>query len=396
MFRLAHRAWIRRVVTLGCGLLLLAWGAVAQTSSPWAWGPHLGAITADSAAISWHTSRPVAIDLHYGLARVYDLTGVWEETLTLDRHEGTAEMWLRDLLPDEAYRYQVVVYEGDAVFPSEVGTFLTPTASLRSFSFAVYGGTNSLSDRHRLVATTIAAEAEGRPVFHLGDLIDASATDPLASTFWAISDLARGHPYLPIVGDQDSGQAAFFDAFALPAGGGMAQEEWWSLDYGNVHFVALSSSAASSGTMTQLAWLEQDLASADEPFIVALTHEPIYSSAYDDGVNEALRDAWESLFKEHGVRLVVSGGTNWYEHIYAGGIHHITTGGGGGPLADPAEQTIPGTVFQRARLLHYLRITVADDALRVETIPVASVSDDIVLLVPSGRSVDSFVLRATP
>ena len=396
MFRLAHRAWFWGVVAIGCALLVVPWGAVAQTSSPWSWGPHLGAVSPDSAAISWDTSRPVAIDLHYGLARVYDLTGVWEETLTLDRHEGTAEIWLRDLLADEAYRYQVVVYEGDAVFPSEIGTFFTPTATLRSFSFAVYGGTNALSDRHRLVASTIAEEGEGRPVFHLGDLIDASAADPLASTFWAIGDLARSHPFLPIVGNLDTGQAAFFDAFALPAGGGTAQEEWWSLDYGGIHIIALSSSAASSGMAQQLEWLEQDLAAAEGQIIVVLTHEPIYSSAYEDGVNETLQNAWENLFKEHGVRLVISGDTNWYEHVYVGGIHHITSGGGGGPLADPANQAIPGTVFQRARLLHYLRFTVADDALRVEAIPVASVSDDVVLLVPSGRSVDSFVLRPTP
>ena len=388
-----------RIQMLAClFVVLLAGPCAAQVGgSPWVWGPHLGAVSEESIAISWMTARSVAIDLHYGLARVYDATGTWDETLTLDRHDGAAEIWLRDLLAGEVYRYQVVIYEGDAVFPSEAGTFRTPSESLRTFSFAAYGGTSSLPDRHKLVSQTIAETHPGAPVFHMGDLMDVGQAEPLATTFWAIADLARSRPFFPIVGDSDVRGSEYFDAFALPLGGGIAQEQWWSFDYGNIHFVGLDSTLThpnDAATMReQVNWLAQDLATAAGKFVVVFAHHPLYSSAYPNGVSTVLRDALEPLFRAHNVRLILSGGTNWYEHIYIDGIHHVTTGGGGGPLTGAPETSVPGTVFRRVGLLHYVRVTVADDALRVEAIPVASVSGESILLVPSGRSIDSFVLR---
>jgi len=388
-----------RIQMLAClFVVLLAVPCATQVgSSPWVWGPHLGTVSEESIAISWMTARSVAIDLHYGLARVYDATGAWDDTLTLDRHDGAAEIWLRGLLAGEAYRYQVVIYEGDAVFPSEVGTFRTPSDSLRTFSFAAYGGTSSLPDRHKLVSQTIAETHPGAPVFHMGELMDVGQDDPLATTFWAIADLARSRPFLPIVGDSDVLGSGYFSAFAIPLGGGAAQEQWWSFDYGSVHFVGLDSTLThpnDAETMQeQVDWLAQDLAAAAEKFVVVFAHHPLYSSAYPTGVNTVLRDALEPLFRAHGIRLVLSGDTHWYEHIYVDGIHHVTTGGGGGPLAGVPETSAPGTVFRRVGLLHYVRVTVADNALRVETIPVASVSGESILLVPSGGSIDSFVLR---
>jgi len=44
-------------------------------------------------------------------------------------------------------------------------------------------------------------------------------------------------------------------------------------------------------------------------------------------------------------------------------------------------------------MLHYVRCTLADDSLLIEAIPVASVVDDVIYLVPSGRSIDTMLLR---
>ena len=123
-----------RVVLSGLFLVLaIGVAASSQVESPVIWGPVLGVVGETSIAISWNTLRAVGADLHYSDATVYDTTEIWEETLSFEPHEGVAEIQLRDLAPGSTYRYQVVIYEGDAVYPSPIGYFTTVSAEARPF-----------------------------------------------------------------------------------------------------------------------------------------------------------------------------------------------------------------------------------------------------------------------
>jgi len=380
-------------------LALVTFIAAGETSSPWAWGPLLGAVGEDSIAICWETSRPVSIDLHYSLARVYDATKTWEETLTFDKHEGHGEVWLRDLTPGETYRYQLVAFEGDAVYPSRVGTFRTSSEDLRSFSFAVYGETRSYPDRHKIVARTIARdEPEGSFVVHVGGIVESPSPERMANFFWAIDELGRSHPYIPVVDDRTSGGPGYYESFALPPGGGKSDEEWWSFDYGSAHLIGLDSSVVGRddrATMEELAWLREDLAEAEGKLIVVFLSSPLHSSLYPSGEDGALCSLFEPLLASSGVKVVISGGMSGYEHIYTNGIHYVTTGGGGDPLAGPVGPTPPGEVFRRPGLLNYIRVTIAGDAMKVEAIPVGFVEDERVQLSPTGMAIDAFVVRSS-
>lgn len=387
----------RTLVGLALLVLLVTLCATAQSSSPWAWGPILGAVGDDLVVISWETSRSVSVDLHYGLAQVHDASGAWDETLTFDRQEGRAEIWLRDLTPGTDYRFQLIAYEGDAVYPTKLGSFHTSSQTARSFSFAVYGHTASFPDRHKLVADTIAHdEADAAFVVHVGKLVDSLTPERIGNYLWAIDDLARSTAYLTVVGSDDPNQTAYYQTFALPQGGGVAGEQWWSFDYGIVHVLGLDSTLTDPSrarAQEQLAWLRRDLATTDATFVVVLTTSGLYGSSYPDGRNEALVALWEPIFRANGVDLVLSAQIGGYEHVYAGGIHHITTGGGGGPLAEPPDGSVPRLVFSRYGLLHYIRITLADDALQAEAVPVASIIADEIYLTPSSRAIDTVVIR---
>jgi len=390
-------AWISRATIVLCLLIWMPIGACcAQMSAPWSWGPILGAVGEEHVAITWSTHRPVGFDLRYSLAQVYDATGQWEETLTFDRHEGVAEIWLQDLMPSSAYRYQLIFYEGDAVYPTEVGGFRTLTPAARSFSFAVYGATQSFPDRHKLVADAIASGEEAAIVFHAGGLVATPTEERFDNFFWAIADLARSHPFVSVIGGRDADASLYFDYLALPVGGGFADEQWWSFDYGSVHFVGLDSTVA-EGTPAELraqtAWLEDDLSQVVGKIVVVLSHDALYSASYPGEQNGALCTAWERLFREHGVDVVLSASETCYEHIYRHGIHYVNTGGGGAPLTPAPKGTAAGTVFRRYGMLHYLRGTFADDSLLLEAIPVASVVDDAIYLAPTGRSIDTVLVR---
>ena len=387
------------LILLSVALVVATWGSAVtgQPTPPWSWGPILGAIGEESVALTWKTIRPVGFDFSYSLAQVYDSSGQWEETLTYEGHKGVAEIWLHDLLPGSTYRFQLVFYEGDAVYPTEIGSFQTIRPDSRSFSFATYGATASHPDRHKLVADTIAQQTDVSLVIHSGGLVEYPTEDRFENFFWAMSDLGRTSPYSAIIGEHDRDDGLYFENFALPSGGGLHDEQWWSFDYGPVHFVGLDSTLSDlteeAAMQEQTAWLMQDLSQAQDQIIVVFSADPLYSAAYNSGENARLLALWEPTFRQYGVDIVFSSAVHCYEHIYRNGIHHVISGGGGATLMSPPPSSVPGTVFRRYGLLHYVVGTIADEALRIEMIPVASVVEDVITLSASGRSIDTFIVN---
>jgi len=378
-------------------LVAFALVATAQSTPPWSWGPILGAVSEESVALTWKTVRSVGFDFSYSLAQIYDSTGQWEEILTYEDHKGVAEIWLHDLLPGTTYRFQLVFYEGDAVYPTEVGTFRTIEPEARSFSFAAYGATATHPDRHKLVADTIAQQTDVSLVIHSGGLVEYPTEERFQNFFWAMADLGRTCPFLAIIGEHDRDDGLYFENFALPSGGGLRDEQWWSFNYGPVHFVGLDSTLSGlteeAAMQEQTTWLKQDLSQAQDQIIVVFTADPLYSASYDSGENERLLEIWEPVFRQYGVDIVVSSAVHCYEHIYVDGIHHVISGGGGAPLLPSPSSTVPGTVFQRYGLLHYIEGTVADNVLQIKVIPIASVTADVVTRSASGRSIDTFIVQ---
>jgi hypothetical protein len=386
--------------------------AIAQLDSPWAWGPTLGAFGETFVTVTWSVTRPVEIEVHYGREEVYLEEGTWEETLFFPRHQGQALIPLDDLEPGTAYRYQLIVYEGDASHPGPMGRFTTLGREDDGFRFLVYGNTGGFPERHGLVVNAMMSSSENsRCVINLGPPIRSTAPEEVAAFFSVIDPLALSQPYLAVAGapERADEERTFYDMFALPAGGGTSGEQWWSLDIGAVHLVAMDVSTpegpeAAALITQQVAWLEQDLTGSSAPIKILLLREPIYSSLYPGGVDEGLRLRWEAILRDGGVDLVLAGGLGRYEHIFMRGIHHVVTSGGGGVLADAAQERAPGTVFSRYGTLHYLYVTVdAEGAVRVEAIPVGVVYDvgldeegqpiEEVHLVLGGVPMEAFTIR---
>ncbi|MEN6368126.1 MAG: hypothetical protein ABFD77_00305 [Thermotogota bacterium] len=389
----------RGVLTVVALLSLSLSCAATQAPSPWLWSPYLGAIGTDFVAISWKTARPVTIDVRYARVAGGSAVDSWDETLTFEQQQGIGEIWLRGLVPGSTYRYQVIAYEGAAMYPTRLGTFRIPSEDSSLFTFLAYGETRLLADRHKLVADTMAeGEPEAAFVVHVGGLVEAPDTAQYTNLFWAIAALAGLHPYLPVHAEARFVGEEYYETFALPVGGGESAEQWWSFDYGGVHVVGLDSTLvgpeSEAAMREQIAWLRGDLARSAPAarFVVVVCSLPLYS-ACTSAASQTLRDAWEALFLEYGVDVVVSGGEGGYEHIFQNGIHYVVTAGGGGPLGPATCDSAAGTVSRRANALHYLRITLSEGMLRVEAVPVAWVTDDDVLPTPDAEPMDSFVVE---
>ncbi len=117
--------------------------------------------------------------------------------------------------------------------------------------------------------------------------------------------------------------APFRDVFALPGNGA---EQWYSYDWGRIHFVAIDTEADYA---TQAEWLDRDLAASTLPWKIVYMHRPPYSSG-NHGSDMPLRRLLAPIFEKHDVQLVLAGHDHDFERTKPqGGVAYVVTGGGG-------------------------------------------------------------------
>ena len=97
-------------------------------------------------------------------------------------------------------------------------------------------------------------------------------------------------------------------------------EEWYSFDYGNAHFVFLNDTVFMPAVIAgaERTWLEADLRRADMnranvPWIFVVHHKPLYTCLSNHSPNIDLRSAWQPLFDQYHVDMVIAGHNHVYE-----------------------------------------------------------------------------------
>lgn len=132
--------------------------------------------------------------------------------------------------------------------------------------------------------------------------------------------LERDVKFYASLGNHDERTQRFYEHF------NMEGELYYSFDVSehDVRFVALYSDYLDP---PQLEWIEQELSGSDELWKIVFFHHPIYSSGGYHGPDEALREALEPLFLEHGVDVVFTGHEHFYERVEPqGGIVYFING----------------------------------------------------------------------
>jgi 3',5'-cyclic AMP phosphodiesterase CpdA len=135
-------------------------------------------------------------------------------------------------------------------------------------------------------------------------------------------------PMLAVPGNHESNAsngkpAMYLDMFSLPSNGPAGlEEEFYSYDYGNCHFVCLSSNVL-AGEQVALGgmqapdydaiknWIASDLGSSDATWKIVVLHHPPYA-VVDDSVAAAVLSEWEPLLVSAQVDLVLCG----HQHVY--------------------------------------------------------------------------------
>jgi len=367
-----------RVLLYGLGGIVLVgivgytalhlWIADLQRAHPH--GPTLQSVAPDSIWVVWDTVEPTLGLVEYGLTSELGLAA--EETEAAQHHE----LQLVGLQPYTEYYYQV---DG-----GQTAKFRTAAAADQGdFRFAVFGDTRSGDAVHRAIIKRIL-EAAPDFALHTGDLVESGRHRSEWDRFFKIeAPLLRTVPFYPTLGNHEdyapeSSASQYVELFHLPG-----NELWYTFDYGNARFICLKADATPPDFYPgeeQLAWLEEQLASSEAPWLFVFFHVGVFTSRSEGTLEIGMRDSLVPLFEQYGVDAVFMGHHHSYERIRVNGITYIVTAGGGASLYELG-QPEPGSQAA-ASAHHFTLIEVQGERLYGRAID------------RRGRVIDSFELRA--
>jgi len=247
------------------------------------------------------------------------------------------------LTPDTRYLARV----GSECCRSEWFEARTAPEAFEPFTFIYVGDTqNDILPYAPRVYRNIATHfPDARFLMHAGDLVLSSGDDDTWGEFYeAGSWLFRQIPQFPSPGNSDHHRwtldpvdtrklyPQWHATFNLPANGPDGLEGvTYYVDYPGIRLISLYSNFESMAddrhiyiregvrvtpemVAAQTEWLDEVLASNEQPWTAVTFHHPVYT-AREDRENEWLREEWKSLFEQYGVDLVLQG----HDHLYSRG-----------------------------------------------------------------------------
>jgi predicted phosphodiesterase len=228
---------------------------------------------------------------------------------------NTHQVELTSLSPNTKYFYKV---SGDSGEWSSVYNFTTAPDSAINWTFLVAGDSRSNYDDWDSVVQAMAVNTEARLLFFGGDILSDFDTQSEWYEWMNPAQQLISHvPFISNKGNHEDDSTGdpwdnYLNTFAFPG-----NEEYFSFDYGNAHFIVLNTEDTSNSS--QLSWLENDLQAASSdpsnPWIFVTFHKPPYGSGGHDSDLDA-RANLVPLFRDYDVDVVFSGHNHFYQRTY--------------------------------------------------------------------------------
>jgi len=308
-------------------------------------GPYLQQVTPSSVIIRWRTDIATDAVVRYGIT-----TGALNLSAAGNQSGTEHEVLVSGLTPGSAYYYSVgdlagTLAGGDSSYKFRASPTNVASGSVRIWVIGDSGTANSSARAVRDAYLEFSGDRAADIWLMLGDNAYQDGTDAeyQSAVFDMYPMILRNTPLWPTLGNHDGHSAdsnnelgPYFDIFTLPRNGeagGIASgtEAYYSFDYGNIHFVTLDSyqtDRSVGGAM--LTWLENDLATTSQEWLVAFWHHPPYTKGSHDSDIEAglidMRERALPILESYGVDLVLSGHSHSYERSYLIDSHYGSSG----------------------------------------------------------------------
>lgn len=302
-------------------------------------GPYLQLATQDSIIIRWRTDQPTDSVVNYGPAPG-DLPMQVSDAVAGTLHE----LRVSGLAADTRYSYSVGSSAETLAGDDEYHHFRTAPLLGTSTPTRVWAiGDSGTADADAAAVRNAFKNftgARGADVWlMLGDNAYNSGRgrEYQAAVFGTYPALLRTSVAWPTIGNHDaisadspSESGPYYTVFTLPRAGeagGLASgtEAYYSFDHGNIHFISLDSQDTNrSPTGAMMTWLENDLASTLQEWIIAYWHHPPYTRGSHNSDNDGdssgrMRDMREialPILEAGGVDLVLTGHSHSYERTF--------------------------------------------------------------------------------
>ncbi len=322
-------------------------------------GPYLQVAKPDGITVCWRTDVATDGVVSFGATPGNLNQSVTDPTKTQDHF-----VHLTGLAPETDFVYAVGSSAGMMVGDDLDHVFRTspPSGTARPTRVWALGDCGTANANARAVRDAYLNEtgsARTDLVLLLGDNAYTRGTDGEYefAIFRTYTDMLKKSTFWSTRGNHEASALEYFSIFEMPTNGeagGLSSgtENYYSFDYGNVHFVCLdshSTSRAVGGTMWT--WAQADLASTNQDWIVAFWHHPPYTKGSHNSDTELglveMRTNFLPLLESHGVDIVLAGHSHSYERTFLINGHYgdtttwnpssmVVDGGDGRPAGDGA------------------------------------------------------------
>ncbi|UCD37249.1 MAG: metallophosphoesterase [Fidelibacterota bacterium] len=290
-------------------------------------GPYLQNVQQHSITIMWETSQPTLDAVEYWSSN--SVKQLVSDTDSTQIHEIT----LVDLMEESEYWYRIVTAAGK----SRKYSFQTAVKETSPFTFAAYGDNKSGPFNHKRVADLILAKKPNL-VMHNGDLVDRGGIDKQWDKlfFGPAERMMHSIPLFPVLGNHEDHADNYYNYFSLPG-----NEQWYSFDFGNAHFVVLDSDEDFLEQGDQIDWLINDLENNTSDWTFAFFHHPPFTSGGNYYRKDRIyrQNLLHPIFERYGIDVVFNGHDHNYERIKPVVSHdgskpvtYIVCGNGGTPM----------------------------------------------------------------
>lgn len=248
---------------------------------------------------------------------------------------------LEQLTPSTKYEYRIVQAKDDTNKENKPGSWHElETDNKGEFTAMIFADAQSSGTYKEWIAIADKAYSKNKKsklYLNLGDQVDCGAHGyQWKRWFTGIEPFSADIPMATLVGNhevynmqwEEAFPKAYINLFHVPSALEQYKHQFYSFDYGNVHFVVLDTNHRDEMVKyqpymanAQLSWLRQDLANSKAKWKVALMHRDILMYRFSEESGRACN--WQTyvdysgrdfmpIFEQYGVDAVLSGHLHTY------------------------------------------------------------------------------------
>jgi len=306
-------------------------------------GPYLQMGTPTSVLVRWRTDAAGNSRVRYGTDPANLAFSADNLTSTTD-HAVT----LTGLSPDTGYYYSVGSTTATLASGADYVFYTPPSAGSSQPTRIWVVGDSGTANASAAAVRDAYYRFSGTRYTDLWLMLGDNAydtgldTEYQAAVFDMYPDILRQTVLWPTIGNHETAQSsnppdtiAYYSIFTLPRNGeagGVASgtEDYYSFDFGNIHFVCLDSMTSDrSHNGPMLTWLRNDLSVNLRDWTIAFWHHPPYTKGSHDSDTEVelveMRQNALPILEDYGVDLTLCGHSHSYERSYLLDGHYGTS-----------------------------------------------------------------------